>query len=91
MRIALGARSGDIVGLVLRNGVGMAAFGVAIGVGLALFAGRYVKTLLFDISPRDPLVIGGVAAALLAVAVLASWLPAVRASGVDPMEALRAE
>lgn len=91
VRIALGARSGDIVGLVLRNGVGMAAFGVAIGVGLALFAGRYVKTLLFDISPRDPLVIGGVAAALLAVAVLASWLPAVRASGVDPMEALRAE
>ena len=91
VRIALGARSGDIMGLVLRNGVGMAAVGVAIGVGLAMLAGRYVETLLFEISPRDPVVIGGVAAALLAVAVLASWLPAVRARGVDPMEALRAE
>jgi predicted permease len=91
VRIALGARGGDIVALVLRNSIGMAALGVAIGIALALWAGRFIAPLLFDTSPNDPVVIGGVAAILLAVAVLASVLPAMRAMRVDPMEALRAE
>ena len=91
VRIALGARGGNIMGLVLRNSVGMAGLGVVIGTTLALWAGRFVAPLLFDTSPRDPVVFGGVAAVLLAVAVLASVLPALRARRVNPMEALRAE
>ncbi|MFI5311315.1 MAG: ABC transporter permease [Gemmatimonadales bacterium] len=91
VRIALGARGGDILALVLRGGAGMAAIGVVLGLGLALVCGRFVAPLLFDTSPRDPAVLGGAAVAMLAVAVLASWIPALRARRVNPMEALRSE
>ncbi len=67
VRIALGAAARDIVGLVLRTSLGMAALGVAIGLGLAIAAGHFVAPLLFDASPRDPVVLGGVALILLAV------------------------
>jgi hypothetical protein len=91
VRIALGARAANIVALVFRSGVTMVAAGVVIGAVTALLAGRFIEPLLFETSARDPMVMGGVAAILLGVAVLASVMPALRARRVDPMEALRAE
>jgi hypothetical protein len=91
VRIALGAQGSSIVALVLKSSVMIAAMGVVIGTGIAIWAGRFVKPLRFDTSPNDPFVLGGVALALLAVAVIASLVPAIRAKRVDPMEALRAE
>jgi predicted permease len=91
VRIALGAQGSSIVTLVLKSSVMIAAMGVVIGTGIAIWAGRFVKPLLFDTSPNDPFVLSGVALALLAVAVIASLVPAIRAKRVDPMEALRAE
>lgn len=91
VRIALGAQSADVITLVLRSSVGMAMLGIVIGLGLSLAAGRFIEPLLFDASPRDVGVLGGVSFAMLGVAVLASVLPALRAKGTDPMEALRTE
>jgi len=91
VRIALGAQSTDIISLVFRGSFGMAAVGIAIGVALALAAGRFIEPLLFDARARDFGVLGGVSALMLCVAALASVLPALRAKGTDPMEALRTE
>lgn len=91
VRIALGAQGRDIVSLVLKSSVGMALLGIVIGLGLALAAGRFIEPLLFETSPRDAGVLGGVSLALFSVAVLASLIPALRAKGTDPMEALRTE
>ncbi len=91
VRVALGARTGDVVRLVLGEGVRVAVVGISLGLLAALWAGRYVAALLFEISPRDPTVLGVVSVALLAVAVAASLVPALRASRVDPNLALRAE
>ncbi len=91
VRIALGAQGADIVSLVVRSSVGMAMLGIVIGVGISLAAGRFIEPLLFDASARDVGVLGGVSLAMLGVSVLASALPALRAKGTDPMEALRAE
>jgi predicted permease len=91
VRIALGARIGDLVRLVMGDGLRFALLGVAIGGGVALWAGRWIGPLLFSESPRDPLVFGLATGVLLAAALLASALPALRASRVDPNVALRAE
>jgi len=91
VRIALGAQGGDVVQLVVGRGVRFAVAGVAIGGALALAGGRWLGPLLYGVSPRDPLVFGVVGATLLGVALMASWVPAVRASRVDPNVALRAE
>ena len=91
VRIALGAEQGDIVRLVVRHGVGLAAAGVTIGMVLSLNAGRWIEPLLFDTSPRNPTVFLSVAAALLVVGLLASVIPAWRAARASPVDALRAE
>lgn len=91
VRIALGAQGSSIVALVLRSSVVVAGIGVAIGTGIALWAGRFAKPLLYETSPSNPFVLGGVALVLLAVAMIASLVPALRAKRVDPIEALRAE
>ena len=91
VRIALGAQSGDVVRLVLREGLRFAAVGIVLGGAIALAVGRWVKPLLFGESPRDPMVYLAVAAALLGVAVVASVIPARRAARVDPIAALRSE
>ena len=91
VRMALGAQARSIVFLVLRNSVGMAATGVAIGLAIALWAGRFIAPLLFDTSPRDGGVLFAGAATLLVVSVLASAIPALRAKRVNPIEALRAD
>ena len=91
VRLALGARGGDVVRLVVSQGVRVALVGLIIGTAGALAGARFVRDQLFGVSAHDPAIFAAVALALLAVAVAASWLPARRASRVDPVEALRAE
>ncbi|HEY4303554.1 MAG TPA: ADOP family duplicated permease [Gemmatimonadaceae bacterium] len=91
VRVALGAQVRDIIQLVLAQGVGVAAAGVALGILLTLAGGGLVSSLLYQTSARNPLVIGSVAMLLLFVATLASLMPALRATRADPLTALRAE
>jgi ABC-type antimicrobial peptide transport system permease subunit len=89
--MALGARASDVLLLVLKQGMVLAASGAALGVALALLLGRVVSTLLFGVSGRDPLTLAGVSAVLTLVALLACYIPARRAARVDPLVALRCE
>jgi putative ABC transport system permease protein len=91
VRMALGARRGNLVGMVVRQGMSLAAVGVAAGLPVAWMLTRLMSTLLFEISPRDPVTFTAVATLLLAVALLACAIPAWRATRVDPMAALRRE
>lgn len=91
VRSALGARARDLVRLVLGEALRTAVLGVALGVALALATGRLVATLVYGVSPRDPVVLATVSLALLAVAGLAALLPALRGSRVDPATVLRSE
>ena len=91
VRIALGARLGDVLRQVVGEGLRTVALGVAAGVLLAVAAARLVEALLYDVQPRDPVVLLLVSASLLAVAVVAALLPAWRAARVDPVTALRVE
>ena len=91
VRIALGAQTRDVVRLVVGQGVRFALIGVTLGLGLALVGARWIQPLLFQQSARDPGTYAVVAAALLAVALLASALPALRATRADPNAALRGE
>ena len=91
VRVALGAQRRDVLRLVVLEGLRLAAVGVALGSALALLGGRYLATLLFQVSPRDPLVIVAGGLTLLAVAVAASVLPALRAVRADPNVALRSD
>jgi putative ABC transport system permease protein len=91
VRRALGAQAGDVVRLVVTDGLRLAGVGVALGIAAAFYAGRWVKPLLFNVSPKDPWVFVAVALTLVAVALAASWIPALRASRVDANVALRSE
>jgi predicted permease len=91
LRMALGAESGRLVGIVLGRSVVVAVMGVGVGLAGAWAASRLLSTFLFETSTIDPLAYAGGATLLLAIVVLASWLPARRATRVDPCEALRAE
>jgi ABC-type antimicrobial peptide transport system permease subunit len=77
--------------LVLREAVLLLAVGLAVGTGLAAWAGEVATSLLYGLKPRDPLTLGGAVALLAIVALLASYGPAWRASRLEPMEALRDE
>jgi ABC-type antimicrobial peptide transport system permease subunit len=77
--------------LVTRQGLAVAAIGVAIGVAGARVVTRALSALLFGVGAGDPLVLTAAAVLMLAVALLASWLPARRAAGIEPMQALRSE
>jgi predicted permease len=90
IRVALGAQGGDIVRMVVRQGVGLAAGGAIAGALGALAVTRLLKGLLFEISPTDPVAFASVIVLLCVVAVLASYLPARRASKTAPMDVLRA-
>jgi predicted permease len=91
VRLALGARPGDVGRLVLGSGVALTGGGILLGVLAAVVGGLWAEPLLFDVSPRDPVVIGGVVLTLLGVAVLASVVPARRATRIAPSAALRTE
>jgi len=91
VRIALGAKRSDVLGLVVRQGVTLAAIGVVLGWLGAFGITRVIRTLLYNVTPTDPLSFGGVALFLAAMAMIASYLPARRATSVDPIIALREE
>jgi putative ABC transport system permease protein len=91
IRMALGARAADVVGLVVRQGVTLAGVGVLLGLAAAVPLSRLMQELLFEVKPTDPATFVVVAAVLAAVAGLASYIPARRAARVDPVTALRSE
>jgi len=91
IRLALGAQGGDVVQMVLRQGAKMALSGVAFGIGAALGLTPLMRSLLFGVTAQDPQTFAGVAALLILVALLACYIPARRATRVDPLVALRYE
>jgi ABC-type antimicrobial peptide transport system permease subunit len=91
LRIALGARQKQLIRMVLAHGLSLAGFGVAIGLLATVGLTRLLSTLLFGVDPVDPLTYAVVSVALVAVALLASYVPSRRAASVDPVEALRVE
>ncbi|MFI5234920.1 MAG: ABC transporter permease [Gemmatimonadales bacterium] len=91
IRIALGSSRQDVLSLVMGQGLRVTTVGLVLGIVGALLAGQAIASLLYGVSPHDPLVLMSVAAILVLVAAVASWLPARRAAQVDPMIALRYE
>jgi ABC-type antimicrobial peptide transport system permease subunit len=91
VRIALGAGARSVLRMVVREGLVVVAVGSAAGLLASLALTRVLRSLLFDVSPFDPITFIGVPLALFAVSVLASLIPARRASRVDPMDALRSD
>ena len=89
--MALGAQTADVLRLILRQGMLLAALGAVIGLAIGLGGGRLLKTLLYGVSATDPMTFVAVTLLLGSVTLLACWLPAHRATRVDPMIALRTE
>jgi ABC-type antimicrobial peptide transport system permease subunit len=91
IRMALGAQRTEVTGLFVRDGLRLAAIGIGCGLVAAAALARVMASLLFEVSPIDPLTYAAVCVSLAAAAMLASYVPARRASGVNPVSALRAE
>jgi ABC-type antimicrobial peptide transport system permease subunit len=91
VRSALGATQSQILALIVREGMGLTAVGVAIGLAGAVAASRALVTLLFGVSRLDPVTYAGVVVLLAGVSALACWIPASRAARVDPSITLRSE
>jgi putative ABC transport system permease protein len=91
VRLALGAEAGGIGRMVLGQGLRLVAGGVLLGIGGALIGAPVLSSLLYQVGPSDPVTLGATALLLAAVALFAGWLPAARASRMDPVDALRAE
>ncbi|MDP2957601.1 MAG: ABC transporter permease [Longimicrobiales bacterium] len=91
IRMALGARAPDVVGLMVRSSLGVTLAGVALGVVGALFAGRLLQGVIHGVSPADPVSLGGAAVLLALAATAAAWVPARRATRADPLSAIRSE
>ena len=89
IRLALGAKRGEVLRVVMMQAGRLAVAGVVIGLGLALMASRALRSQLFQIAPTDVLTYAAVGIGLLIVALAASWIPAWRASRIDPLAALR--
>jgi ABC-type antimicrobial peptide transport system permease subunit len=91
VRMALGAGRGEVSRMVLRQGLVLAAAGIVLGLGGAAAATHLLRASLFEVSPTDPVTFAAVPLVLLAIALLATYLPARRAAAVEPLEALRYE
>ena len=91
VRIALGAHRSNILRMVISEGMVLAAIGIVVGVGGALALGRFMQSMLFEIKPTDPATFVGVALALTLVALAACFIPARRATRVDPVSTMRCE
>ena len=91
IRVALGAKPSNVAGMVVRQGMGMAAVGIAAGLVLAFGVTRFLSGILFAVTPTDPITLAAVAITLAVAALLACYVPARRATRTDPVEVLRAE
>jgi len=91
IRMALGAKSAGVLGMIMRRGLLLALSGIAVGLAIALAAAPQIAPLLYRVSPADPLSIAAAALFLIVVAILASLIPALRATRVDPIVVLRQE
>jgi ABC-type antimicrobial peptide transport system permease subunit len=91
IRMALGGTPGDVVRLVVGQGMRLAVIGLGVGLVAALAATKLMADMLFGITPRDPVTFGTIAGLLTGVALIASWIPARRAVQTDPTTALRTE
>ena len=89
IRMALGVAPAGVVRLVLSRVMLLVGVGVVVGAGISLWASQFVSTLLYDLEPRDPVTLVAASATLALVGALAGWLPAHRASRIDPVEVLR--
>jgi ABC-type antimicrobial peptide transport system permease subunit len=89
IRLALGAQSGRVISMILRETMGLVGVGLALGGGMAYAASRLIDSRLYGVAPQDPLTLALATGLLLLVALSAAYFPAVRASKVDPMTALR--
>jgi predicted permease len=91
IRMALGARGGDVVRMIFRQGATQLAIGMTVGIALALGVSQLLQILLLDVKPRDPVIFSGVVFTLVATGLLACLIPARRATKVDPLTALRSQ
>jgi predicted permease len=91
IRFALGAATRDVIGLVMKEGLRLSIVGLVVGLGVSFAVTRLMQRLLFEVSPRDPWLYSGVALFICAVAAFACFVPAMRATRIDPMQALRTE
>ena len=89
VRMALGAQRRTVVGLVMGDSIRLVAIGIVLGLAAVLWAGRFVQTVVYGLSPSDPLTIGTAVALIVVFTALAGGLPARRASNVNPIDALR--
>jgi len=91
IRMAVGARARDVLRLVLLEGLALAAVGAVLGVGASLVTGRWLESLVYGVSPRDPVSYGLALLLLPGAALLGCWRPAWRAASANPAETIRAE
>jgi ABC-type antimicrobial peptide transport system permease subunit len=91
IRIALGARPGSVISMILRETAGLVVAGLVVGVGLAFAASRWITSQLYGVAPQDPATLASGAVVLVVVALCATFLPAHRAARLNPMAALRRE
>jgi len=88
VRLALGAETDSVRGMIVRQGMGVTAVGLAVGLVAAFALSRFMGALLFQVNANDPLTFAAVAGVLVLVSLVATWIPATRAAGMDPVRAL---
>ena len=91
VRIALGAQPSAVAAMMTKQGMVLTAAGIAVGLLLFTVVARFLRSFLYGVAPSDPVTLAGASLLLVAIAMFASWIPARRASRVDPADALRAE
>jgi putative ABC transport system permease protein len=91
IRMALGAQARDVLQLIMKQGMLLAGIGAGLGLLAALLLARFLRSLLYGVRPEDPLILGGVSLTLILAALFATYVPARRATRVNPVDSLRSE